>query len=114
MKTLVIAKVAHEINAAYCLAFGDATQPSWDDAPEWQKKSAIAGVEFHRSNPNASPSNSHDSWLKEKIADGWKYGKYKNAELKEHPCIVDFDALPPQQKAKDYLFRQVVHSLLNL
>ena len=27
------ARAAHEANRAYCLALGDTSQPSWDDAP---------------------------------------------------------------------------------
>lgn len=106
-----IAKVAHEINAALCLAYGDDSQPLWDEAPEWQRKQAVNGVKFHICNPDASPSASHDSWLAEKIADGWVYGDIKDPEAKTHPCCVEYELLPPQQKAKDYLFKQVVHSI---
>ena len=106
-----IAKVAHEINRAYCQSVGDDSQPTWEDAPEWQKSSAIKGVEFHISNPDATPENSHESWLKQKTEEGWKYGPVKNPETKEHPCFVSYSKLPTEQKAKDYLFRQVVHSL---
>ncbi len=106
-----IAQVAHEMNKAFCESIGDESQPSWEDAPEWQKTSAINGVKFHLDNPDASPSASHDSWLAEKEKDGWKYGAVKNPETKEHPCIVDYFDLPVEQRSKDYIFRQVVHSL---
>lgn len=106
-----IAKVAHEVNKAYCEALGDMSQPTWGEAPEWQRSSAITGVNFHLANPDASPSASHDSWLKQKEEEGWKYGPVKDPETKEHPCYVPYDQLPVEQRAKDYLFRQVVHSL---
>jgi len=105
-----VAKACHEINRAYCQAIGDDSQPSWDDAPEWQRTSAINGVKFHLSNPDASPSASHESWLAQKTAEGWKYGTVKNPDLKEHPCFVHYSDLPTEQKAKDYLFKQTVHS----
>ena len=111
MEITQIAKVAHEINLAYCSAIGDNSQPIWDEAPEWQKSSAINGVKFHLENPDASPSSSHESWLKQKTEEGWKYGEVKNAETKEHPCFVPYEQLPKEQKAKDYLFKQVIHSL---
>ena len=38
------AQAAHEVNAVYCRAIGDASQPSWEDAPEWQKSSARQGI----------------------------------------------------------------------
>jgi hypothetical protein len=111
MTTADIAQVAHEINKEYCLAIGDSSQLPWDEAPAWQKKSAVLGVMFHVENPNAGPDASHNSWMKQKIDTGWVYGEVKDADKKEHPCIVPFEDLPMQQQFKDYLFRQVVHSL---
>ena len=111
MTTADIAQVAHEINKEYCLAIGDSSQLPWDEAPAWQKESAVLGVMFHVENPNAGPDASHNSWMKQKIDTGWVYGEVKDADKKEHPCIVPFEDLPMQQQFKDYLFRQVVHSL---
>ena len=111
MTTADIAQVAHEINKEYCLAIGDSSQLPWDEAPAWQKESAVLGVMFHVENPDAGPDASHNSWMKQKIDTGWKYGEVKDADKKEHPCIVPFEDLPMQQQFKDYLFRQVVHSL---
>lgn len=108
-----IARVAHEINRAYCAAIGDDPQPSWEDAPEWQRSSAINGVHFHASHPDASPSASHDSWLAQKAAEGWKYGPRKNPDKKEHPCFLPYDQLPQEQRVKDYLFKAVCNSLLD-
>lgn len=106
-----IARTAHEINRAYCLAIGDNSQPSWDDAPDWQKTSAINGVSFHIANPGAEPEHSHIEWLKEKEATGWKYGPVKDAEKKEHPSFLPYADLPQTEKVKDYLFRAVIHTL---
>ena len=111
MEIVQIAQVAHEVNKAYCEALGDTSQPTWADAPDWQRDSAIAGVKFHIENPGASASASHDAWLAQKKADGWKYGLVKDPAKKEHPCFVPFEHLPTEQKAKDFLFRQIVHSL---
>jgi hypothetical protein len=111
MKVIDIAKVAHELNKAYCESIGDNSQPSWDDAPSWQRDSAIRGVLFHLQNPEATPSASHESWLKQKTEEGWKYGAVKNPETKEHPCFIPYEELPTDQKSKDYIFRQTIHSL---
>lgn len=106
-----IAQVAHEINKAYCEAIGDNSQPEWNDAPEWQKNSAIKGVIFHLENPNAGPDASHNNWLKQKEEEGWKYGEVKNPETKEHPCFLPYELLPVEQRVKDFLFKQVTNSL---
>lgn len=109
----LIARVAHEVNRAYCEALGDTSQPRWEDAPEWQRSSAINGVRYHHSHPDAEPEHSHRQWLGEKLATGWVYGPVKDAERKEHPCMVPFDQLPVEQRVKDYLFRGVVHALIS-
>lgn len=111
MTVLKIAEVAHTTNRAYCESIGDFTQPLWDDAPGWQRESAINGVKFHLDHPDAGPAASHESWLAEKEADGWKYGTTKDPEKKEHPCFVPYDELPAEQKVKDSLFIGVVRAM---
>ena len=110
-RVVAIARAAHEINRAYCEALGDHSQPTWLDAPEWQRESAVAGVRFHLDNPEAGPDASHESWLAHKAADGWTYGPEKRAELKQHPCMVPFADLSREPQAKDHIFRAVVHAL---
>ena len=107
-----IARVCHEVNKAYCEALGDTSQPKWEDAPQWQRDSAMLGVALHTNNPEASASASHESWMAQKVADGWVYGPTKNPDLKQHHCIVPFDQLPVDQQAKDFIFRGVVHALV--
>lgn len=114
LRLIDIARACHDVNRAYCAAMGDHSQPAWDDAPDWQRQSALTGVEFTLAHPDAGPSASHVSWLAEKERDGWTYGPVKNAEKKEHPCFVPYDDLPTEQKAKDYLFQAVVRSLAPL
>lgn len=106
-----IARVCHEANAAYCLALGDTSQKHWDEAPEWQRASAVAGVEFLLANPNAGPADSHKSWLKDKIANGWTLAPVKDATAKTHPCMVEYNDLPLEQRFKDALFVRIVRTL---
>jgi len=105
-----IAKVCDEVNRAYCEALGDMSQPAWADAPSWQRASARLGVALHTEN-NVGPEASHASWMAQKVAEGWIYGPVKNADIKEHHCIMPFDQLPREQQAKDFIFRAVVHAL---
>ena len=102
------ARAAHEANRAWCLAHGDNSQPSWENAPEWQRTSAINGVSGVLA--GNGPEQSHESWLKEKADAGWKYGPVKNPEAREHPCFVPYADLPPEQKAKDGIFVTVVRA----
>src|SRR4051812_37117375 len=100
-----IAKVCYETNRAFCEVTGDNSQKPWAEAEEWQRASAIKGVGFAIDNPDAPESAQHDAWLRDKLADGWRYGPVKDATAKTHPCIVPFNGLPPEQQIKDYLFK---------
>ena len=110
-----IASVAHNVNRAFCEANGDHSQVDWIFAPGWQKESAIKGVEAHiQSGLTMTPEGSHVSWMNEKFAQGWQYGDTKDPVAKTHPCIKPYDELPLEQRAKDFIFREVVHSLVKL
>lgn len=104
-----IARVCHEANRAWCEANGDHSQPLWDDAPEWQRKSALIGVEGALG--GNTPEQSHESWLAVKEADGWVYGEVKDPEAKTHPCFVPYNELPAEQRVKDHLFVAIVSTL---
>lgn len=114
VRILNIAMACHEVNRAYCQALGDYSQPAWADAPQWQRDSAVLGVRLHLSNPDAGPQASHESWMEQKLADGWVFGGKKDPEAKTHPCICAFDQLPREQQAKDFIFRAVVHQAARL
>jgi hypothetical protein len=106
-----IARVCHQVNKAYCEAMGDYTQPNWEDAPDWQRRSAMVGVLLHTHAPDAGPEASHISWMNQKLEEGWSYGEVKDPEAKTHPCIVPFGQLPREQQAKDFIFRAIVHAV---
>ena len=109
-----VARVAHEANRAYCLALGDTSQVPWDEAPEWQRASAAAGIRALIANPGSTPEESHRSWLAEKARDGWVYGPVKDPERRQHPCFRPYEELPPEQRMKDALFLAVGRTLLGI
>ena len=103
------ARASHEANRAYCIALGDSSQSSWDDAPDWQKSSARNGV--RGALDGNTPEQSHEGWLAEKREGGWRYGPVKDPEKREHPCFVPYNELPPHQRAKDHVFVSVVRAV---
>ena len=42
----------------------------------------MLGVRLHIENPEAGPQVSHESWMAQKIAEGWVYGQTKDPEAK--------------------------------
>lgn len=109
-----VAELCHEANRILCAVDGDFSQPTWENAPEWQKQSAINGVAFHFMEPNADYKASHNNWMTEKLSNGWKYGPVKDVDKKEHPCIVAFEELPKFQQTKDVLFKSIVDAVRGL
>jgi hypothetical protein len=107
----IIAPICHAANKAWCEANGDYSQKSWEEAEDWQKESAIKGVQFKLDNPDAGHDAQHNSWMQEKLDNGWEYGTKKDADAKTHPCLVPFEQLPEMQQMKDALFCAVVDSL---
>lgn len=106
---LACARAAHEANRLYCASIGDDSQASWIDAADWQKESAVAGVGAALA--GATPKELHESWCAKKREDGWTFGETKDAEAKTHPCLIDYEDLPPEQKIKDALFSAVVQTI---
>jgi hypothetical protein len=106
-----IASVCHEANRAICEAAGDMSQKSWNEAEDWQRESAIQGVQFAISFPDAPHSAQHGEWMNHKVQEGWGYGPIKDATLKEHPCMVPYEDLPFEQKVKDHVFKAIVKSM---
>jgi hypothetical protein len=111
VNVMQIAVVCHQANKAWCEANEDYSQKDWEQAEDWQRDSAIKGVEFAIANPDAGDSAQHDAWSADKVADGWVFGDAKDPVKKTHPCLVPFEQLPEFQQKKDRLFRAIVNSL---
>lgn len=112
MDIAIIARVCHEANRAYSEGMNLELHMPWDSAPQWQKDSAIAGVKAIFDDPLTMPYESHERWMAAKVADGWVYGKTKDAVAKTHPCMVPYGELPDAQRVKDTLFVNIVRALM--
>jgi hypothetical protein len=45
--------------------------------------------------------SSHDIWARQRMADGWRYGRARDDTKKEHPCLVPYADLPESEKEYD-------------
>lgn len=72
----------------------------------------LKGVECNLSVLNSgqilAPMACHESWMKDKVAAGWRYGSVKDIGKKESPCLLAYDELPVKEKIKDHLVCAVV------
>jgi hypothetical protein len=109
-----IAAIAHEANRVYCLSLGDESQEHWEESEDWQRQSAINGVDNIANGTITDEVGSHVNWLEEKEREGWKWGSEKDTERKLHPCFMPFSELPKEQQFKDYLFYNTVKTLIKV
>lgn len=106
---VAIARTCHEVNRVYSRSIGDNSHEHWDEAPDWQKDSAIKGV--NAALAGVTDEELHQLWCDEKHQDGWVYGEVKDATAKTHPCLVPYAELDSNTRLKDTLFRTIVESL---
>lgn len=45
--------------------------------------------------------NVHEVWAKNRIEEGWIYGKIRIDALKQHPCLIPYEKLPEVEKKYD-------------
>lgn len=108
-----VAIICHEANRILCALFGDKSQKPWVLAAEWQRQSAVDGVQYALDNPDAGPEAQHEQWMSDRLAAGWVLGEVKDPEAvpPTHPDLVPYDELPEFAKAKDHLFKGIVNAL---
>ena len=92
------ARAGHEVNRAFCIAMNDKSHPPWDDCPDWHKQSCRVQATFALQ--NKSPEEAHEAWRAEKVAAGWTYGEKRDPSKSEHPALMPFGDLPPEQRIK--------------
>ena len=118
-----VARTCHELNRVYTQATSGpdadsaASNPAllpWDELDRNTIEAAFDGVAFHFRNPDATPENSHENWLKLKRSQGWVYGVKKDANLKTNPCMVPYADLSLDMRVKDHLFIAAIEQSLRL
>ena len=106
-----IARICHNVNKAYCESLGDNSQLSWDEISIDIKGSAVIGVRKVLENPSITPEDIHKEWMDYKIKEGWIYGINKDNVKKTHPCLMPYNELPIEQKAKGFIFIAIIRQL---
>jgi len=93
-----IAEIRHAIWVGFQMGAGQEYNEEMNDA---QYKSLLDGIKFSDNNPDATPEENHDNWMKEKEANGWIYGHTKDFKKKTHPDMIPYNELLDIEKKKD-------------
>ena len=109
INTETIAEVCHEANRVLQRYYLDPVSPHWGELDAETKESARDGV--INAMGGATPQESHENWMRFKLAHGWSHGEEKSLEHKTHPLLVPYDELPRHQQVKDKLFISIVRAL---
>jgi len=108
-----IAEVAHNINASFRLVAAEYAQ-FWRELPPeaWERVDSLRQVKLLRENPDLSPQQEHEAWMRERIQHGWSWGAERNADRKQNPLLVEWDELPGAYRARSIASFQVIRTML--
>ena len=102
-----IAEVRHIGWVAYQIAVGQEYNEKINND---QMDSLLDGIEYLDANPDTTPEENHNNWMRMKESQGWVYGPVKDFEKKTHPDLVLFHGLPEVEQRKD-INDAVIHKL---
>lgn len=105
MRVEAAARICFEVNKAY-----SGSEDNWDDLTMGEKEELVEAVKTaFFSNYNANIQ--HHKWCWIYLKKGWKWGKVKDEEKKEHPCLLPWDYLSEEDQLRDHLFVGMVELL---
>lgn len=109
------AMIAHEVIRALQIAHNEeGIALPWHEVSKDIQESCKIGVKRVYDNPDITVEELHDSWVQTKLEQGWTYGPVRDAELKQHHCLVPYDQLSAHDKSKDLLFLNTVKACLHI
>lgn len=105
----IIAGACHAAWYAYAVVGMGEKGNTWSNTSEEIKAFARSSVEFQLFLKDTMSVDrrailSHENWMKQLKANGWKYGPEKNVKKKTTPCMVPYENLPKSQRLKDEIF----------
>lgn len=106
-----IARIAYEVNRAYCDAAGDVAIPAgppWDEQDTEGQRRYYVAARAYLADPNMTDEQAHEMWVAARLNDGWVFGETLDPQLRRHPCMVPWVELPEAQQLKVRLAKAVV------
>jgi len=105
------AKISYDACCEASYSVGGVVHRSWEGLPKYRQRWYLEiGIDL-LVRPGLGPDFMHESWLKQKTRQGWKYGEKKNTKTKEHPFMVPYYELPLERKLMYIVFRATLTAL---
>lgn len=98
-------RIIHQCWVSYQIAAG---QPYNEEPTEAQLASIRDGLRHAVDFPESTSEQSHENWMRFRLATGWKLGPVKDEEKKEHPDLIPYAELPEVERRKDEQFQSAV------
>ena len=108
-----LAKIAYEVNVAYCESLGDIVHPAWDELMPFEVAECVDLVKTVREDQMVAPKSLHALWCAGRGKKGWSYGPRLDFKIKTHPLLTDFEKLSKNNQSKGYILKGVVSALTN-
>lgn len=94
-----LARICHEAHLALRIGLNKSADDAHFDAlPQWRKDLVIGEVRMIRE--GRSHAEVHQAWADQLREQGWRWGIYRDVQLKQHPNLVPYDQLPVAEQAK--------------
>ena len=81
---------------------------------KWHRAATINAVMAVSLDLNKTAEEHHNTWLNEKLSEGWRLGHVEDIHLKIHPYLVEYQDLPADKKTENAIFMSVVMQVLDL
>ncbi len=101
--------VVHQTIQAIQIELDEPPAGDWHTTTEDNREFTRSSV--REAQAGQTPRQSHETWMRDKIAAGWTYGPIRDNDRKIHPLLVSYDHLAPEQRAKDAALIAVVTAL---
>lgn len=105
-----LAKICHEAARAHEENETEIKRNPWEDSSGDHRRGLIETVGFIKQNPDATPEQVHEQWVKRKKKAGWRRGEKRSEKDKTSPYLVRWDELPDEIKMKTTLFIAITRS----
>lgn len=109
-----IAHAVEDSKSLYKEYVGEPLSPPFEEMPDDYRKKIVASVVAIWQNPDMSPQDMHNVWMKRQLSSGWKHGGTYDEKSKTSPALVPFHDLNELQKNLTFMMWAMCRALFKL